>query len=116
MRCVVCGGQACGDNPFFLLLVALAVVELLDSKRQPLPDMEAIYLLEPCEESVEMFIKDFKKKRKYRMAHLYFTSHLSDALMHTLSADKVPQASPGAPRACTPRSCCCRTSCRPLPA
>ncbi|KAJ1554958.1 vacuolar sorting protein VPS33/slp1 [Cladochytrium tenue] len=51
----------------------IAMIE--NPKRQPFPDMEAIYFLSPTPESVEALITDYARgKPPYAAVHLYFTS------------------------------------------
>ena len=53
----------------------IAVVETIMKKREPLPAMEAIYLITPNEESISELKKDFASQHRtmYRAAHVYFT-------------------------------------------
>ena len=53
----------------------LAVVETIEKRREPLPAMEAIYLITPTEKSVRGLMQDFQSQNRtqYRSAHVYFT-------------------------------------------
>ena len=51
-------------------------METLEKVRQPMPNMEAIYLISPTEESVNTLIDDFKSSSSslYKAAHVYCTA------------------------------------------
>lgn len=55
------------------------MVEKIDIARQPLPKMDAIYLLTPKADSLDKLIADFKdpKNPQYGVVHLFFTSSKS---------------------------------------
>merc|ERR1712013_177638 len=65
----------------------VTIVETLEKARQPIHNMEDIYLLTPTEESVNAFINDFKSPSSslYKAAHVYFTEAIPDELFKTLS-------------------------------
>merc|ERR1712106_396261 len=65
----------------------VTIVETLEKARQPMPSMEAIYLLTPTEESVNTLISDFQSSTSstYKAAHVYFTEAIPDQLFKSLS-------------------------------
>jgi len=58
----------------------VTLVEKIDIKRQPLPKMDAIYLLSPKSTSIDALIKDFEdvKNPQYGTAHIFFTTRVDD--------------------------------------
>lgn len=59
----------------FLLPLFTVVVESLERKRAPYPNLDAIYFVSATEESVKLMIDDFAKgKPPYAAAHIFFTS------------------------------------------
>jgi hypothetical protein len=66
----------------------VTLIELLSKDRQPLPEMDVIYLVTPTPDSVNLIIKDFAnpKKPRYGAVHLFFLSKVNDMLMQRLAA------------------------------
>jgi len=64
----------------------VTLVESLDKKRAPFPDMGAVYLVEPSEASVSKIIDDFSSgKPLYGSAvFLYFLGRLPDSLLNKI--------------------------------
>jgi len=53
----------------------ITMVETVEKKREPMPAMEAIYLITPTESSVRGLLNDFASQNRttYKAAHVYFT-------------------------------------------
>lgn len=64
------------------------VEKLSNSKRQRLPELEAIYIVSPTEQSVELIAKDFENPQasKYAGAHIFFLSRMGEGAMGRLQA------------------------------
>ncbi|XP_071820385.1 syntaxin-binding protein 1-like [Apostichopus japonicus] len=60
----------------------ITLVEDLMKKREPLRNVEAIYLIQPIEKSVNILVNDFKEplNPQYKVAHVFFTGACSDQL------------------------------------
>ncbi|XP_076281812.1 syntaxin-binding protein Rop isoform X2 [Lasioglossum baleicum] len=73
----------------------ITLVEDINKKREPLPTMEAIYLITPCNNSVQKLIEDFSNPTRtiYKVAHIYFTEVCPDELFkelcHSLVAKRI---------------------------
>ncbi|KAK0172112.1 hypothetical protein PV328_005477 [Microctonus aethiopoides] len=65
----------------------ITLVEDINKKREPLSTMEAIYLITPCNGSVQKLIDDFSNPSRtvYKAAHVYFTEACPDDLFKKIS-------------------------------
>ena len=67
----------------------VTTVESLKNRRQPLPELEVIYLVYPSAESVKLICQDFEGGKSgplYGPVHLFFLTRVGDAEMKTLKA------------------------------
>ena len=55
--------------------ILFSVVETIEKRREPMPAMEAIYLIGSSESSVKCLLQDFSSQNRttYKFAHVYFT-------------------------------------------
>ena len=70
----------------------VTLVEPVYLRREPQPQMEAVYYLEPSEASINALIQDFEDdNNQYLAVHLIFTKRLPDALLERLKGSQVKQ-------------------------
>ncbi|XP_025208751.1 protein ROP-like [Melanaphis sacchari] len=64
----------------------IAIVEHLNKNREPLPSMDAVYLITPCENAVDILIRDFSSPEKpmYKNAHVFFIEACQEELFNKL--------------------------------
>ncbi|XP_028407731.1 syntaxin-binding protein 1-like [Dendronephthya gigantea] len=65
----------------------ITIVEGLKKSREPLPALEAIYILTPIAESIDLLMNDFREDEqvKYPAAHVFFTEVCNDELISKLA-------------------------------
>merc|ERR1712127_742817 len=69
----------------------ITLVEDLNKKREPIPSMEAIYLITPCDSSVRGLMNDFQSpsRAKYKCCHIYFTEACAEELFNEVCKHQV---------------------------
>ncbi len=72
-----------------LMEFGVSGIEKLELQRKKFPKMQAIYLISPCETSVDKLLEDFKSKEQYGIVHLFFSSKISDSLMEKIAVNSL---------------------------
>ncbi|KAF0683150.1 Aste57867_24838 [Aphanomyces stellatus] len=64
----------------------VSIVERLELKRQPFPEMAAIYFISPSQASLDRVVADFAKADAptYGTVHLFFNAHIDDNVLGKL--------------------------------
>lgn len=68
-------------------LTALGVygVEQVEQPRNPFPNLNGLYFLEPTSANVSLVQLDFEPRRKYRSQHLFFSRPLPEQTLHDIA-------------------------------